>query len=178
MSIELRDHSGIPIGYLVMALGWDPIRRWFRERDIDLNAAALLFRGEQLTDVVYHEQLESRDGSVRHHGDSTTGEGKGDNEIITVDLATVPAEVSTVLFLVTCYSGHTFAAVRNAFWRMVDGGSDTEISRHQLSGVAATGLVMGTVVRADGGWKFRNINEGIPAQHPVEAAPYLRQYLG
>ncbi|MFR9752381.1 TerD family protein [Nocardia sp. 004] len=178
MSIELRDDTGMRIGYLDMALGWDPARQWFQEGEIDLNAAALLFRGDQLTDVVYHEQLMSQDGSVRHHGDSVTGEGKGDNEVITVDLTRVSPEVSTVLFLVTCYSGHTFADIGNAFCRLVDGASGTEITRYDLSGVPASGVVMGAVVRTSGGWDFRTINEGIEAQHPVEAAPYLGRYLG
>ncbi|WP_245567490.1 TerD family protein [Nocardia vinacea] len=178
----LRDESGAALAHVTMALGWDPVRarRWLRSRsvDIDLNAAALLFAADQIVDVVYHEQLSSRDGSVRHLGDSTTGEGKGDNEIITVDLTRLPAEVTTVVFIVTSYSGQTFDQIENAFCRLVDGVSGTEIARYDLTGGGThTGLVMGKLSRTDGVWQFDPIGEGIRAQHPVEAIPQLRAFL-
>ncbi|WP_280416839.1 Rieske 2Fe-2S domain-containing protein, partial [Nocardia carnea] len=40
------------IDFLMMGLGWDPAqRRVFRQREIDLNATALLFGGQQLVDA-------------------------------------------------------------------------------------------------------------------------------
>lgn len=179
---SVRDDSGAQLDYVTMALGWDPVRqaRWFKSRrkDIDLNAAALLFAGTQITDVVYHEQLASRDGSVRHLGDSTTGEGKGDDEVITVDLTRLPADVTTVIFLVTCYTGQTFQHIENAFCRLVDGRSNTEIARYDLSGGGAhTGWVMGKVSRSHRGWQFQSIGAAIQSQHPVEAVPQLTTFL-
>ncbi|WP_328400748.1 TerD family protein [Nocardia sp. NBC_00403] len=182
MFVTLRDASGAGLDHLTVALGWDPVRRrrWFgpRSEDIDLNAAALLFAGDQIVEVVYHEQLISRDGSVRHLGDSTNGEGKGDNEIIAVDLTRLAPEVTTVIFIVTSYSGQTFEQIENAFCRVVDGGSGIEIARYDLSGGGSyTGLVMGKVVRSNGVRQFESIGEGIRARHPVEAIPQLRVFL-
>lgn len=182
MFVTLRDERGPALNHVTMALGWDPVRtrRWLRSRsaDIDLNAAALLFATDQIVDLVYHEQLISRDGSVRHLGDSTTGEGKGDNEIITVDLTRLPPEVTTVVFTVTSYSGQSFDQIENAFCRLVDGVSGTEIARYDLTGGGAhTGLVMGKMFRTDGVWQFDAIGEAIHAQHPVEAIPQLRAFL-
>ncbi|WP_228001203.1 TerD family protein [Nocardia australiensis] len=182
MFITLRDESGTALDYVTMALGWDPVRTrrrpGSRSKDIDLNAAALLFAGNAIADVVYHEQLISRDGSVRHLGDSTTGEGKGDNEIITVDLTRLAPEVTTVIFVVTSYTGQTFEQIENAFCRAIDGVSGIEIARYDLSGGGAyTGLVMGRVVRADGFWQFESIGEGIRAQHPVEAVAQLTAFV-
>lgn len=180
MFIALRDDHGAALEYVAVGLGWDPVRRkWFGRRgtDIDLNVAALLFGGDRLVDVVYHERLTSEDGAVRHHGDSMTGEGKGDNEIITVDLLRLAVEVKTVVFLVTCYSGQPFTRTRNAFCRLIDGTAGTELARYELSGLPHTGLVMGALDRLNGIWQFRVINEGIDARHPVEAAPRLGQYV-
>ncbi|WP_406271516.1 tellurium resistance TerZ family protein [Nocardia sp. NBC_00881] len=182
MFVTLRDESGTGLDYVRMALGWDPVhrRRWFgrRSKDIDLNASALLFAEDRLVDVVYHQQLNSTDGSVRHLGDSTTGEGKGDNEIITVDLTRLAPQITTVIFIVTCYTGQTFQQIDNAFCRVVDGMSGTEITRYDLGGGGShTGLVMGKLVHSSDGWQFDEIGAAIHAQHPVEAVSQLTAFL-
>ncbi|WP_329408193.1 tellurium resistance TerZ family protein [Nocardia vinacea] len=182
MSVTLRDDSGAGLDYVRMALGWDPVRprRWFGRphKDIDLNAAALLFTEDRIIDVVYHEQLSSADGSVRHFGDSTTGRGKGDNEIITVDLTRLPSPITTVIFIVTCYSGQTFEQIDNAFCRVVDAVSGTEITRYDLRGGGShTGLVMGKLVHTDAVWRFHTIGAAIHAQHPVEAISQLGAFV-
>ncbi|NKY28113.1 TerD family protein [Nocardia gamkensis] len=167
--------------HLRVALGWDPVRRsrfGFNARDIDLNVSALLFTDDHITDVVYHQQLSSRDGSVRHLGDSTTGEGKGDNEVITIDLTRIPAQITTLVLLVTSYTGQTFGQIENAFCRVVDTVSGTEIARHDLSADAShTGLVMGKVSRAGATWRFQPIGEAIRAQHPIEAIAQITRFL-
>ncbi|MEU7145750.1 TerD family protein [Nocardia sp. NPDC046473] len=182
MFITLHDEGGIALDYVTMALGWDPVRarRWFGApgKDIDLNAAALLFADDQIVDVVYHEQLISRDGAVRHLGDSTTGEGKGDNEIITVDLTRLTPRIDAVVFIVTCYTGQTFEHIENAFCRLIDSVTGVEIARYDLSGGGAhTGLVMGKVFQTDGVWQFASIGDAIRAQHPAEAVPQVRALL-
>ncbi|MGK8486893.1 TerD family protein [Nocardia asiatica] len=175
------DHNTTRLEHLRVALGWDPVRRnWSgaAAKDIDLNVAALLFAEDHITDVVYHEQLSSRDGSVRHFGDSTTGEGKGDNEVITVDLTRIPPQITTVVFLVTSYTGQTFDQIENAFCRVVDTVSGAEIAHHDLSADAShTGLVMGKVSRDGGMWRFDPIGEAIRAQHPVEAIAHTTRFL-
>ncbi|MFI9415197.1 TerD family protein [Nocardia gamkensis] len=167
--------------HLRVALGWDPVRRSrfaFTAKDIDLNVSAVLFADEHIGDVVYHQQLSSRDGSVRHLGDSTTGEGKGDNEVITIDLTRIPDRITTVVVLVTSYTGQTFDQIENAFCRVVDTVSGTEIAHHDLdANPSHTGFVMGKVSRAQGTWQFQSIGEAISAQHPVEAIPQITRFL-
>ncbi|WP_063050796.1 TerD family protein [Nocardia arthritidis] len=175
------EHNAMRLEHLRVALGWDPVRRsrfGFAAKDIDLNVAALLFAEDHIIDVVYHQQLSSRDGSVRHFGDSTTGEGKGDNEVITVDLTRIPPQITTILFLVTSYTGQTFDQIENAFCRVVDTVSGAEIAHFDLSTDAShTGLVMGKVSRDTGKWRFEPIGEAIRAQHPVEAIPHATRFL-
>ncbi|NNH71741.1 TerD family protein [Nocardia uniformis] len=180
MFVTLRDETGAPLNFVGMALGWDPAqRRRFggRVQNIDLNAAALLFSGADIVDVVYHEQLSSRDGSVRHHGDSVTGEGTGDVEVITVDLTRMASQVTTVIFLVTSYGGQTFEQIDNAFCRLFDGASSTEIARYNLDRGEHTGFVMGRLFTADAEWHYEPIGAAIFAGHPVEAVTQVSQFL-
>ncbi|MGW0245153.1 TerD family protein [Nocardia goodfellowii] len=169
------------LAFVTMALGWDPAQgRWLEggRPDIDLNAAALMFSGENIADVVYHEQLMSQDGSVRLLGDNTTGEGEGDLEVITVDLTRLPDHLTTIFFIVTSYSGQPFGQIDNAFCRMVDAMADVEFARYELDGGrGATSFVLGKLIRTEQGWVYQEIGVNLPAKHPVEAVPQLAPFL-
>jgi stress response protein SCP2 len=181
--VVLRKDGGGELTYVKMALGWDPIRErgqfgGMRDARIDLDASAILYSGHDVVDVAYYNQLSSKDGSVRHQGDNLTGEGRGDNEVITVDLTRVPEKVTAVMFVVTSYEGQTFEKVRNAFWRLVDGTTEAELARYDLLGGGAhTGMVMAKVHRSDGSWKLQAIGEAIQAQHLAEAAAQMDRFL-
>ncbi|WP_306307554.1 TerD family protein [Nocardia tenerifensis] len=186
LSFPLQNPDGTLPEHVAVSLGWDPSEESLLVdfdgtvvpgSRIDLNSAALLFAGDVLADAVYHEQLVSRDGSVAHSGDSPTGDGAGDNEVITVDLARLPPEVTTVVFLVTCYSGQSFAQIDNAYYRLLDTTSGAEITRYLLSGGPHTGLAMGKLVRTPQCWYFVGIGEGIYAHHVAEAVPQVARFL-
>ncbi|MBH0775849.1 tellurium resistance TerZ family protein [Nocardia sp. NEAU-351] len=164
---------------VAFGLGWDPVKRklFGDKRDIDLNAAALLFDRTALVDVVFHEQLLSKDGSVRLLGDNLTGEGDGDDEIISVDLTRVAPGVTTILFLVTSYSGQSFDRIGNAFCRVVDSTTGSELSRKTLAHDGSTGFIAGKLTRAQQNWAYEVIGTPIEAQHPVEAIGALAPYL-
>ncbi|WP_309231529.1 TerD family protein [Nocardia sp. SYP-A9097] len=171
--------GGGTLEHLTVGLGWDPARpKWFgRSMEIDLNVAALIFSADRLVDVVYHEQLSSADGAIRHGGDSLTGEGPGDDEVIGIDLTRLAPHVTAVVLLVTCYTGQKLDEVENAFCRLVNGASGTEVKRYELSDLPYPGLVVGVLFRDADTWGFREIAAGIAARHPVEAAPLLGPYL-
>ncbi|MBF6170854.1 TerD family protein [Nocardia blacklockiae] len=165
-----------------MAVGWDPVKvhgpRGLRELEIDLDASALLFVGQSLVDVAFYQQLASRDGAVRHSGDNLTGEGKGDDEVITVDLARLPPQITAMVFVVTSYAGHTFERIRNGYWRMVDGSSNAELVRGNLRGGGPhTAMVVAKVYREGGSWRLASIGAPIEAGHPVEAVQLVSPYL-
>ena len=181
--VTLKKDGGVALGRVRMGLGWDPVKSggFFGNRtpDIDLDASAVLFAGDSIVDVCYYGQLKSKDGSVQHQGDNLTGEGEGDDEVVVVDLQRIPAHVTTVMFIVTSYRGHTFDQLSNAFCRLIDdtrnGG---ELARYTLagSGLRYTGMVMAKFFRAGADWKLQAIGEGIQAKHPGEAAPLLRPF--
>ncbi|MBF6328009.1 TerD family protein [Nocardia transvalensis] len=180
--ISLHEIRKGELSLVKMGLGWDRLRvngpRGMRELEIDLDASALLFVGQNLVDVAFYQQLSSRNGAVRHSGDNVTGEGKGDDEVITVDLARLPQQVSSVVFVVTSYAGHTFERVRNAYWRLIDGTSNAELARGNLrAGGPNTGMVVAKVYRDDAHWRLAAVGAPIHAGHPVEAVQPVTQFL-
>ena len=115
---------------------------------------------------MFFNNLTSPDGSVEHTGDNLTGEGEGDDEMIKVNLAAVPAEVDKIVFPVSIYDaetrGQTFGQVRNAFIRIVNQAGGTEIARYDLSEDASTetAMIFGEVYRNGSEWKFRAVGQG------------------
>ncbi|MFI9509296.1 TerD family protein [Nocardia sp. NPDC052566] len=178
----LENQNVAGLAFVTMGLGWDPApdgHLFFGTKpDIDLNAAALLFAGEAIVDVVYFDQMMSQDGAVRLLGDSTNGEGDGDDEEITVDLTRLIPQITSIFFIVTSYSGQPFGEIHNAFCRLVDGVANVEFARFNLSAAAGfTGFVLGKLVKTEQGWWYQPVNESIQAGHPVEAVPHLTHLL-
>ncbi|MFD3508688.1 TerD family protein [Nocardia sp. NPDC058666] len=168
--------------HVTMGLGWDPAgdtaATALARKDIDLNAAAVAFAGDRFVDVAFHEQLTSRDGALRHYGDSVTGDGDGENEVIMVDLTLVDPEITTIVFLVTSYSGQRFGQIDNGFCRVVDNATGIEMVRVNLMEAGGhTGLVFGKLHRVHQDWAFTMIGAPIVAQHVVNAVPQLGPYL-
>ncbi len=138
--------------------------------DYDLDASALLCgaSGKVASDrhFVFYNNLTSPDGSVEHTGDNLTGEGDGDDEVIKVNLAAVPADIAKIVFPVSIHDaearGQSFGQVRNAFIRVVNQADGRELARYDLSEDAATetAMVFGELYRHGGEWKFRAIGQG------------------
>lgn len=181
--VSLKKDGGVNLTMIRMGLGWDPVqsRGMFGNRtpDIDLDASAVLFADRHLVDVCYYGQLASKDGSIRHQGDNLTGEGEGDDEVINVDLTRIPPHVTTVMFIVTSYKGHTFDRLSNAFCRLVDSTTNAELARYTLQGegLRYTAMMMAKFLRVGNEWKLQAVGEGFQAKHPGEAAPQLSRFI-
>jgi tellurium resistance protein TerZ len=178
----LSTESGEPVVRLRLGLGWDRERNAGpagAARDVDLDASAVQFTGDQLFDLVFYNNLKTRDGSVEHQGDNRSGDGDGDDEVVAVDLAKVYAKVDTIVLLVSSYQGQTLEWVGNAYCRLVDDSDDTELARFTLtSGVPQTGLAMAKLVRGTAGWTLHAIGEGIAVTSPAKSIAALRPFLG
>ncbi|PXX58083.1 stress response protein SCP2 [Nocardia tenerifensis] len=181
--VTLRKEGGVALTFIRMGLGWDPVKRrggFFGSRtlEIDLDAWVAMFADTNLVDIAYYGQLSSKDGSIRHQGDNLTGEGEGDDEVILVDLTRIPAHVTTLLFVVTSYQGHTFEQIANAFCRLVDATTDAELARYSLTGgMPFTAITMAKVYRAGTDWKLQALGDGFQAKHPGEAVGQLGRFL-
>jgi tellurium resistance protein TerD len=153
---------------VAVGLGWDV--RSTTGVDFDLDATALVCGpdGKVIDDrhFVFYNNLTSPDGSVEHTGDNLTGEGEGDDEVVNVNVSAVPAGVDKVVFAVSIYEGSTrgqsFGQVVNAFIRVVDATTGTELARYDLTEDASTetAMIFGELYRLGGEWKFRAIGQG------------------
>ena len=177
----LARDDGTSLGRLTMGLGWDkkPGAGFIGTGapDVDLDASAVQYAGEQLFDLAFFNHLETRDGSVTHLGDNISGRGDGDDEQITVDLAKVFPRVDTMLFLVSSYQGHSLEFVRNAYCRLVaeDG---KEIARFTLTeGVPRTGFMMAKMFRDGDQWRLKAIGRGVAVTVPTESLDVLARFL-
>ncbi len=153
---------------VVIGLGWDVRSTTGVDFDLDASALGLAENHKILSDeyFVFFNNLKSPDGSIEHTGDNLTGEGEGDDEVINVDLANVPAQVTSIVFPVSIYDGdsrgQSFGQVRNAFIRVVNAADKSELARYDLSEDASTetAMVFGELYRNGPEWKFRAIGQG------------------
>lgn len=155
--ISLEKTAGKSLGTIKMGLGWDAAREG-DEVDLD-GSCVLLDANKKMIEAVWFGALSSKEGSVVHSGDNLTGEGEGDDEVITVNLNLIPAEAQFLAFTVTSYSGHSFTRIQNAFCRVIDEDGQ-EVCRYELSAMEdKTAMVIASLYRHNGEWKFRALGE-------------------
>jgi stress response protein SCP2 len=181
--MTLTHDDGSPLGVLTMGVGWDKLPgagfAGSGAPDVDLDASAIQYAGDQLFDLAFFNHLETRDGSVRHLGDNLSGRGEGDDEQIVLDLAKVYPKVDTMLFLVSSYQGHSLEFVRHAYCRLVD-EDGVELARFTLTeGVPRTGFMLAKLFRDPdaGGWRLKAIGQGIAVTVPTESLEVLERFV-
>jgi tellurium resistance protein TerD len=151
-----------------VGLGWDVRSTAGHDFDLDASALALGENHKVLGDdyFVFFNNLKSPDGSIEHQGDNLTGEGEGDDEVVTVNLPGVPPQARSIVFTVSIYDAEnrqqSFGQVRNAYIRVVNLANDVELARYDLTEDASveTAMVFGEVYRYGQEWKFRAIGQG------------------
>ena len=172
-SISLEKTAGSGLTAITLGLGWDPVKAsgFFgklmgKNDEIDLDASCIVLNGSfEPLDLVWFQQLESRDGSIAHSGDNLTGEGEGDDESIYVDLQRLPGEVQHLVFTVNSFRGQTFDKVANAYCRIVNDTNGSELARFNLAEKGGhTGLIMAAMSRESGGWQFKAIGTATNGQ--------------
>jgi len=161
--------------HIMVGLGWDQIeqRRGFfssKPAEIDCDATAFLIATDTGTiygggDIVYFGNLQHTSGHVVHQGDNLTGAGDGDDEQIFVDLENLNPAYSKIVFVVNIYQARErrqhFGMIRNAFIRLVDADTGSELCIFNLSEnyENMTAMIFGEVYRKEGDWKFNAIGQ-------------------
>lgn len=164
-SVSLTTADGRTMSPVRIALGWDAVRQGlfggFRGAHVDIDASAILYdRAGVHIDQAWFRQLRSKNAAVVHSGDNRTGAGDGDNESIIVDLDRVPLEVAQIVFTINSFTGQSFAQIQNAFCRLVEESTHTEIARFDLSSTGPhTAEIMAKVSRTDDGWTMTALGE-------------------
>lgn len=168
-SVSLKKEAGSALTAITLGVGWDvaPSGGIFGKLlgggggSIDLDASCIAFDSNRKTlDTVWFSQLVSKDGSIRHSGDNLTGEGDGDDESIAIDLQRLPPGVETLVLTVNSFRGQTFDKIKNAYGRVVDGTTNKELARFDISDAGShTGFVIASVSRNNGEWTFKALGE-------------------
>lgn len=166
-TISLEKTAGSILTKITMGLGWDPVKKsggflsnLFSGGDsIDLDASCLVLdSNKDPIDIVWFQQLKSKDGSITHSGDNRTGEGSGDDESIFVDLTALPSAAKYLAFTVNSFTGQNFEQVENAYCRIVNGSNNAELARFNLKEKGRhTGVLMAYMVRTGSDWSLTSV---------------------
>jgi tellurium resistance protein TerD len=170
---------------VLVGLGW--AARSSDGADFDLDASLFMVQENGKVpgdhDFIFYNQLKSTCGAVEHTGDNKTGAGAGDDEALKIRLADVPTAIARLVIAVTIHDAEqrrqNFGMVQDAFVRIVNLDTNTEIVRFDLSEdySTETAMIFAEIYRYNGEWKFRAVGQGyagglaaLAIQHGVEIA--------
>lgn len=156
---------------IVVGSGWD--QKLFDEEAIDVDLACFLLNKDDQTredsDFVFYNNEDACDGAVRHQGDSRTGAGDGDDEMIKIDLNGLPFDIVKIVFVLNIYDAaerdQSFEKVREMYFRMLNMEDDNEVFRLNLPEtdfVGHIGIRIGELVREGPKWFFSALSDPIP----------------
>ncbi len=182
ISLEKAGAGGLAKVALGLSWGMREKKGFFgtKKVEVDLDASCLLFSGTEATDVVWFQKLKSSCGAVRHSGDDRSGGGdSADNEVISVDLGRLPANVDTLVFTVNSFLNDSFSGIPDATCRLLDGANGRELARFNLSldGGDYTGMVMTKLYRDSSGWHMQAIGDKGHGRTFKEMGPMISRHL-
>ena len=170
------EKNGSALQNICIGVNWGAIEKkgFFggkKKEAVDLDASVGLFSKDgQIVDVVYFGNLRSKCGGVAHSGDDQTGDLDGDdgldNEVVLVDLGSVNADASQVVFVLNSFRGHDFKDIPFARIRIYEGTPTRVDEIHATFDIAndekfagAVSMVMGKIYKHNDGWKFSAIGD-------------------
>jgi len=138
------------------------------EFDLDVSLFMLGADGKLPADdfFLFYNNLRSPDGAVVHQGDNQTGAGEGDDESILVSLPKVDSAVQRIVIVATIHDaqgrGQSFSGVSNAYIRLVDNVTGSEVLRYSLDQTFSdeTAVVFGELRRENNAWRFKAVGRG------------------
>lgn len=160
-------------GDLVMGLRWDTHEASFGQpaRRANLDAACLLLDIEnRWVELIYPGDTRSRNDSVLHTGDSTTGTSSWDDERIFVFLDAVPDVVATLAFMVRSEADQVFGDVRTASWHVSDSATERVYLQADLAPYGySTVRCVAVLRRRPDGWHILDRTEAGPVAVAAES---------
>ena len=180
---------------IIVAISWDDrvaqkeklmekLRGGADQHDLDISCF-IYDTGGNYIDFVGPMAQDSMDqsGAIYHSGDDATGEGDGDDEFISCELAGVPADVHSLVFVTEIRSNHVFADVVAPAMRIADGMTNDnlyELAMATGAGKDTSACVMARVFRdstSPTGWKLHAIDEYPDLSDVPDWGSYLTRYL-
>jgi tellurium resistance protein TerD len=154
---------------IMIGVGWD--LKKFDSKPLDLDASVFLLNTHDKTredeDFVFYNNMAGCDGAVKHMGDSRTGAGDGDDEIIKIDLLALPFDVAKICFVLSIYDmemdDHNFSMVKNVYFRIVNQNTEHELFRYELDEELSgnEGLIIGYLERIGTEWVFHAVGDTV-----------------
>jgi len=157
---------------IMIGAGWDA--NAFNADVVDLDISVFMLDKSNMTrvdeDFVFYNQREAVNGGIRHHGDSRTGAGDGDDETISVYLESVPFDVMHLMIVLSVYKGYekeqSISMVRNTYVRIVNEENGYEIVRYKMDDDmkerSETGVIAAALNREGPKWHFKPVAEFYP----------------
>lgn len=159
-----------------VGISWDAANNG-QEVDLDVLAIELDSKdGKALSDnhvVFYNSICKTPDGkptdpnkSVIHSGDNRTGDGEGDDEVITIDFNKLDPRCKAIVFIVNIYQGkekgQNFGQVRNPRARLYYSNNDIADLVYELDEDYDTKVTVEfcMLYEHNGEWKFKALGEG------------------
>lgn len=191
--IDLKKSTGASLTQFCVGVNWGSIElsRGFlgfgkKIQNVDLDLSAVLVDdGGVYCDHIYSPlykaellarfglppgKLAAANGALQHTGDDRAGDSGGDdgldNEIITVNLASIPSRIAQVFFFLNNCGQEDFSQIPYAKIRMFEGTPERVKEVFASYNVAAEpryrgrrALIMARLYRKEGEWKFAAIGD-------------------
>ena len=173
----LAGPNGVPLARLVMATGWLPADE---RKAVDLDASVIAFdSAANELGIVWQRHLNEFYGALQHTGDSREGTDQGDAERILVELHRLPEQVAALIFTLTSFSGQPFTDLRSAYCRFVDGDTNVELARFDLTETQPSTAVLLSMLKRHGPqwWEVRTIGEFHDFRTPKKLVPAAARHV-
>lgn len=179
MNINEKDPT---LRRIVIGAGWDV--NAFNSDVADFDVSLFMLDKNGMTrvdeDFVFYNQREAVNGGIRHHGDSRTGAGDGDDETISVFLEAVPFDIIQLMVVFSVYKGYekeqNVSMARNAYIRIVNEENGIEIVRYKMDADIENrteSAVLAAVINREGPkWHFKPLAEFYADGLPEIATKY------
>ena len=159
-----------------VGLGWD----FTGKETFDLDASITGFDEKyNVLEAIYYGNKKGLKGSVIHFGDNLTGEGEGDDEVIQVNLKSVPENVYYLAVTINSYSKNSLIKAQSAYIRLYT--NNYSIGRYTLARTKdCIGLLLGVFQRyeANNTWYFRCMADPIRGNVVTQSYEDIKTLLG
>jgi len=172
--ISLEKSGGEKLNSFCIGANWGAISKkglfgGNKKVSVDLDLSVGLYDGSKnLIDCVYFGKLEQP--GMKHSGDDRTGDVDGDdgldNEVISVNLSQIPANIHQVVFVLNSYKNQDFATIPFATIRLYEGTPTNVkeiVAKYEIASdskfAGYTAMILGKLYRRNGEWKFSAIGE-------------------
>lgn len=131
--------------------------------DLDVGVIALS-KDNAIVELISYNNLNSKNGSIIHHGDNIHSSTKTNRENINIDLTNVDAKVHTLMIAVHSFNGDDIAETRAARLILSGNNSSDNIIFNLADYQNSTGIIIGAIRRTEDNRKWRFVAVGVNAE--------------